>query len=255
MTSSPAADTALRTSAHTSDLASAAPPAFVPIDLAALIRAFAIGAIAVVTAMVVVFAATGIGQDPLQYVHPPVEYASILARAPDTLRMAIGLDNVFIVLYASMFLLLAAWLGAQPGPRPAGWAALRTTAFALLAVSAGLDLLENMHFLTMIAAAVQGLAIAPAQIEAQVWASLVKFHASYLGLFLLGWVLPGDTAAARTLRGLLRWVQWPVGMLIYLTPASIAVPLVFARFTFFLVALALLARVVRPHGSGSGAPA
>jgi hypothetical protein len=104
----------------------------------------------------------------------------------------------------------------------------------------------------MIAIVEHGLDVGAGEIGLQVWASLLKFHASYLGLFLLGWVLPPDGASARALGVLLRWVQWPVGFAIYLVPAELARVLVFGRFSFFVAALLLLATAFRPSAAGSG---
>jgi hypothetical protein len=204
----------------------------------------------VVTIMFGIFAVTGIGQDPLQYMHPAAEYTAILLKNPPVLRASIGLDNLFIVLYSTMFLGLGALLWRGTRQR-----AVLGVALALLGATAVLDLFENMHFLAMIAAASQGMAIDAGQIGLQVWESLVKFHVSYLGLFLLSFALPRETAVDRALVLLLRWVQLPVGLLVYLTPPSIAVPLVMARFAFFLVASLMVAHAFRPSRCGSGEPA
>lgn len=221
-----------------------------PFDYATLASRLALAAALVVLAMVAIFFATGVGQDPLQYVHTPQDYLAVLLKNPPVLRAAIGLDNLFIVLYSSMFLALGVALWRHTGAR-----ALLLAGVGLLGLSGLLDLLENMHFLTLIASALQGLDIAPAQIELQVWESLVKFHVSYLGLFLLGFALPAQTMLERALRHALRWVQLPVGMLIYLVPAALAGPLVMVRFTFFFLALLAIAGVLRRRQYGSGAPA
>ena len=203
-----------------------------------LIRRSALAASALVLAMVLVFVLTGIGQDPLQFVHPVAEYTELLLRNPPMLRLTVGLDNAFVLAYATMFLALGARLWRDGSPRE-----LVVTSGALLALSAMLDLGENMHFLSMISMAQQALPLSAGEIEFQVWESLLKFHASYLGLLLLGLALPTHTATRRLLSFLLRWVQWPVGLLIYITPASLAKPLVMVRFSFFLVSLLLLAAV------------
>lgn len=205
-----------------------------------LVRNAAIVASLLVVAMFAVFATTGIGQDPLQYVHQPDVYQQLLTTRPAVLRSVIGLDNLFIVAYLTMFLAMGQTLWPTASPRP-----ILIGALALLAASGALDLIENMHFLTMIAAAEQGLKIGSSEITLQVFESLVKFHVSYLGLFLLGFALPSHDPAGRVLVFLLRWVQLPVGLMIYLTPPSVAVPLVIARFTFFFVALLLLAWMFR----------
>jgi hypothetical protein len=203
-----------------------------------LIRRSALAASVLVLAMVLVFLFTGIGQDPLQFVHPVAQYTELLLRDPPILRLAIGLDNAFVLAYATMFLALGARLWREGAPRE-----LVVASGALLGLSALLDLAENMHFLLMISMAQQGLVLGGGEIELQVWESLLKFHASYLGLLLLGLALPTHSGSSRLLSFLLRWVQWPVGLLIYIMPASLAKPLVIVRFTFFLVSLLLLAAV------------
>lgn len=214
---------------------------------ATLASRLALAAAIVVLLMFGIFVATGIGQDPLQYVHAPADYQAILLRNPPVLRFVIGLDNLFIVLYSSMFLVMAACLWGRTGSRT-----LLVAAFGLLAASGLLDLLENMHFLTLLSLAGQGLAISLAQIALQMWESLVKFHVSYLGLFLLGFVLPMNTRLERALCFALRWVQLPVGLLIYLVPRELSVPLVLVRFTFFLLALLAIALIFRRRQDGSG---
>ncbi len=217
---------------------------------AAMTRMLALAAAVVVLLMLGIYVTQGIGQDPLQYIHTPAEYTAILLKNPPLLRAAIGLDNVFIVLYSSMFLGLGATLWQRSRSRP-----LLAAALVLLALSGLLDLLENMHFLSMIAMALQGMDIGQTHIEIQVWESLVKFHVSYLGLFLLGFALPTGNLLEKLLSGALRWVQLPIGLLIYLVPPDTARLLVFGRFTFFLVALLLIAAILGQRQYGSDEPA
>ncbi|CAN5133014.1 hypothetical protein BH11PSE11_BH11PSE11_34430 [soil metagenome] len=219
------------------------------LDLHGLIVNLALACAAVVFAMLSVFLLTGIGQDPLQSVHAPAEYATILLRNPAMLRTVIGLDNLFIVLYASLFLTLGSALSYQSKRR-----AMLVASIGLLLLSGLLDLLENMHFMTMLAAAEHGLEIGAPQIELQVCESLAKFHLSYLGLFLLGFVLPNTSRLERALCLSMRWLQLLVGLLIYLVPKQLAIPLVLTRFSFFLFALLAMAAIFRRRKSGSGAP-
>jgi len=218
-------------------------------DLGAMTSRLALAAGLVVLAMFATFVVTGIGQDPLQYMHAPADYVAILLKNPPVLRMAIGMDNLFIMLYSAMFLALGTtlWCGSRSS-------SLLLAALALLAASGLLDLIENMHFLTMIATALQGREISLTQIELQVWESLIKFHLSYLGLFLLGFALPHETRMERALCFALRWVQLPVGLLIYLTPPAVALPLVLTRFTFFFLALLAIWAIFQPRRAGSDAP-
>lgn len=228
-------------------MTSATPIAITPLPLVA--RQCALAAAAVVLALFGTFVATGIGQDPLQSVWTPDEYTAILLRNPPVLRTGIGLDNLFIVLYSSMFLAIGTSLWDRSRSRTPLVASL-----SLLAITALLDLLENMHFMTMLSAALQGIEITRSRILLQVWESLVKFHCSYLGLFLLSFALPAESRVERLLCIALRWVQLPVGLLIYLTPPPVSFPLVIVRFTFFFFALLALASIFGARRFDSGAP-
>ena len=208
----------------------------------------ALAATTTVVLMLGIFLVLGVGQDPLQYVHSSSDYTAILLKNPSALRAAIGLDNLFIVLYSTMFVAVGMAVWHRTPSRP-----LLVIALSLAGVFAALDLLENMHFLSMISSAQLGQVISNLHIELQVWESLVKFHVSYLALFLLGFALPTNTRMEMALGIALRWVQLPIGLLIYLVPAEWAKPLVFGRFTFFLVSLVLLHVIFRQPRSGSGA--
>jgi hypothetical protein len=207
-------------------------------------------ACAMVLGMIAIFFATGVGQDPLQFVHPVEEYAAILLKNPAALRACVGLDNFFIVFYSTAFLLLGVLLLRRGSAR-----ALVGVALACFAALALLDMAENFHFLTMLAAAENGLPPSALEIKLQVWESLLKFHIGYLGVFLLGLALPRDKRSARVLADLSLYVQLPVGVLIYVTPHAISLPLVFVRFSFFVVGLVLVAAAFGDAKGGSGAPA
>jgi hypothetical protein len=206
---------------------------FVPIEK--ILRVSTWLAAATVVGMIALFFATGVGQDPLQFVHPEGEYAALLLQSPAALRACIGLDNLFIVFYLTTFLALGVLLTRAEAPR-----AFVFVAMGLLGALALLDMMENFHFLTMLARAEQGAPPSASEIDLQVWESLLKFHVSYLGLFLLGFAFPRRTRGERALAGLSWFVQLPVGVLIYVTPHAVSLPLVFVRFAYFLTALILV---------------
>lgn len=106
-----------------------------------------------------------------------------------------------------------------------------------------LDMVENFHFMAMLARAEQGLLPSSREIAFQVFESLLKFHMRYLGLFRLGFALPRRSRRERLLSNLSWCVQLPVGILIYVTPPAIAFPLVLIRFGYFLTALILLSAI------------
>jgi len=210
-----------------------------------ILRAAACLACAMVVGMITVFLTTGVGQDPLQFVHSSVEYGELLLRNPAALRVTLGLDNAFIVFYATTFLALGTRILRAGAAR-----ALVLASVGLLLALAVLDMVENFHFMVMLARAERGLFPGDGEIAAQVWESLLKFHVSYLGLFLLGLALPRRTREERALASLSLFVQLPVGILIYVTPAAVAFPLVLVRFAYFLAALLLVARISRAPARG-----
>lgn len=232
----------------------AATTSFVPAET--VLRASSFAACAAVVAMLTIFLVTGTGQDPLQFVHPSDEYASLLLRAPAALRATLAIDNAFVVFYTTAFVALAVILLRAGAARP-----FVLVATVLLLALGILDLAENLHFLVMLRRAELGIVPSATEVELQVLESLMKFHVSYGGLFLLGFAMPRRSQAERALANLSWWVQLPVGILIYVVPAGIAVPLVFVRFAYFVIALLLLATtlgrvsVSDAAAAGSGAPA
>jgi hypothetical protein len=215
------------------------------------LRVAAYAAIATVVGMLGIYLATGVGQDPLQFVHSPEEYGAILLRDPGALRACVGLDNLFIAFYETAFVALALLL-RRVG---ANVTVVNIALGALLALGI-LDLVENTHFLAMLAEAEKGVLPSAAEIELQVIESLVKFHVSYVALVFLALAIPRTSAAARALANLSWFAQLPVSVLIYVTPHAVAVPLVFVRFAYFVIALALSAAAFgrRAGRVDSGAP-
>lgn len=207
----------------------------------------ALTACAMVVAMLALFASRGVGQDPLQVFHPPADYAAILRRDPAGLRAVLGFDNAFIAFYTTVFVALAGVLVDRGAPRR-----LTRLAIALLLATATLDLLENVHFLTMVSAVEQGLGVGEAEIRYQVIESMLKFHLSYIGLFLLSFVLPTDTRAGRAVVWASRYVQLPVGILIYVTPPAVSFVLVLVRSGYFVVSLVGLALAFGRGATGAG---
>jgi hypothetical protein len=108
-------------------------------------------------------------------------------------------------------------------------------------------MIENFHFLAMLAGAEQGLPPTDAEIRWQAVESMLKFHVSYLGLLLLGLALPRADTRQRVLAGLMVFVQGPVGVAIYVVPQMLALPLVFVRFAFFLASFGLIVSIYGPR--------
>jgi hypothetical protein len=151
------------------------------------------------------------------------------------------------VLYATVFVGLGTLLVRRGAHR-----SLALLVSSLLGAVAALDLLENLHFLVLLAQAEQGLVPSDAAIGAQGLESLFKFHVGYLGLFLLGLALPRNGRRERWLAGLCCYVQLPVGLAIHVLPSALAVPLVFVRFTYFVSALVLVGWIFGEPGAANG---
>src|SRR4051812_19403150 len=122
-------------------------------QLETTIRASAFAAVVVVLGMIAIFFVTGVGQDPLQAVHGSDDYLALLLKNPPALRACIGLDNFFIVFYGTLFTALCALLWRAGTSR-----VLLVIATSLLLSLAVLDMIENFHFLVMLASAELGAA-------------------------------------------------------------------------------------------------
>ena len=85
--------------------------------LPALVSTLAFCAATTVALLFALYVITGIGQDALQVVRAPVDYAAELLRNPVALKMVLGLDNLFILFYLPMFLAIGAIVSAQPVSR------------------------------------------------------------------------------------------------------------------------------------------
>lgn len=212
-----------------------------------LIRPAALLAAAMVASMVTIFFVTGVGQDGLQFVQPPADYLQKLLANPGALRAAVGFDNFFIVLYELVFLATAMVMFDRGARR-----SLVLLSAILLGLLGILDWLENFHFLVMLANAEQGVGPTATEVSLQVWESLLKFHLGSFGIVLLSFVLPQNTGPEKALVFLSRYVQVAIGILIYVTPRAVAVPLVFARFTYFLAAFLLVAWIFSPPRNAAG---
>lgn len=202
-----------------------------------------------VVLMFLVFAFSGVGQESLQVFLPPEEWVGRLTANPAALRLTLALDNAFIFFYLTTFLALGLLRWPARTARP-----LTVLAVGLLCVTGALDLHENLEFLTRLAAAQVGVVPSPDDVVARVVGSLLKFHCSYFGLWLLGHALPATSGVERGLTFGLKWVQWPVGLAIAVAPRWLAVLLVIVRLVFFFVALLALRRVVTRPGFDSAEP-
>ena len=173
----------------------------------------------------------GVAQQPFEELATVAEYQQSLRDADSWLRVVFTLDNLFIGFYTAVFL-FAVHIFDSPQTR----LFLRVALVALL-VAAVLDLRENHHIMTMLVAAREGLPITAQELHERARESQLKFHISYVGLFLLGIAMPSKTLAQKAVRYSLLFLQMPLGILVYTYPHPM---LELARFGFFFFGMALL---------------
>jgi hypothetical protein len=191
----------------------------------------------IVAGMVVGIVSTGMSQDFFQSARPIEAHIARLTASPlgaTGLRINLGLDNLFIVVYGAFFVFLAVRLRAVLDP----WAG--AVALAAILLTALLDAIENHHILMMLHSAERGMSLATGESQIQMIVSAVKFHSSYLATFLLafGFLRLGGVGRA------IAWALWlyvPLGVVISVLPIEIAGPWALGRTCFFVAAFVLSA--------------
>jgi len=141
----------------------------------------AIGALAVLGAMVALSAATGATQELHEWYRAPDAYAAGLVAHPDALRALFGLDLAFLTLYALFFTALAQHLRGS-------W--LVYVGLGALLGTAVLDIVEDHHIVALLERALAGRPLDDGSIAAQHVISQTKFSISYVGLVAFGLAIP-----------------------------------------------------------------
>ncbi|HZR45294.1 MAG TPA: hypothetical protein VFA47_01225, partial [Candidatus Manganitrophaceae bacterium] len=159
------------------------------LDRALAVLAFL--AAAIVMAMIAGILMTHIAQDFFQSARSVEEFSGRMADNPSGgwgLRLNLGLDNVFIVVYGTFFVFLAVRFRAVMDPWVAG------VALGAMLLTVLLDVVENQHILVMLHSMEHTLSLTSEESRIQMIASGVKFHSSYVGIFLFafGYWKQGD---------------------------------------------------------------
>jgi hypothetical protein len=191
---------------------------------------------AIVLCMVVGIFATGFSQEFFQLAPSIVAVAEQLSDQPAHafgLRLNLGLDNLFIVVYCAIFVLLAVRLRGLLSPVTIG------VALAALLLTGLLDALENQHILAVLHALQHGAPLSSDELKFEMVESNLKFHASYIGSFLFAFGFFRLGGLGRVIAWLL-WLGYvPLGMITFAVPAETTVPFALARTAFFELAFAL----------------
>jgi hypothetical protein len=207
-------------------------------------------AMAVLLVMVAITARTGVSQETFEIVREPGLYAAELRTYEVPVRALFGLDSAFLILYATLLVLVAVrFMTAE------NHAVLRIAIGAILA-TAVLDMIEDHHILAMLRGAVRGSEPSVAQLAFQHTLSQVKFHLGYLAEFLIGLCLPRRTLAAKLLAFLLTVGTLVQGAWLYAAPDAALPAGNYGRWLGFVVGFALISRIVRGgDAAATGAPA
>jgi hypothetical protein len=190
--------------------------------------------VAAIVLLFVIFATTGGGQDYWQIARSSNALTAFVQEGGTRLvgtRLALWIDNIFIVLYSSLFILLRARLAALLGP------CLLNIGLGALLLTAFLDAAENQHILAMIQAMQNGLAVSETSSQVQMALSLLKFESSCLGvlLFSFAFVRIGGAGVAVAL---VFWLYILACAAIAMTPAEALRPLLLFRTSCFVAAFA-----------------
>ena len=194
----------------------------------------------VVVAMVAGIVLTHSSQDYFQKARPTADFQQYLAVNPlgaIGLRLNIGLDDAFIVLYATFFTILAArlrfWLDR--------W--IVAVALGAMLIAALLDIAENQHSIVMLHSLEHGLALNLDGAQAQAVATNIKFHLTFVSILLFSFGYAKLGGLGKAIAGLLGLGYLPFGILLLAYPVDGvgAGTLALARTAFFVVAFLLSA--------------
>lgn len=191
----------------------------------------------IVAGMVAGIVSTGMSQDFFQSARPIEAHVARLTASPlgaFGLRLNLGLDNLFIVVYGAFFVFLSIRLRSALDP----WA--NAVALAAILLTALLDAVENHHIILMLHSAERGMALSTGESQLQMLVSAVKFHSSYLATFLFAFGFLRLGGLGRVIAGAL-WIYVPLGVVISVLPIEIAGPWALGRTCFFVAAFVLSA--------------
>ena len=143
---------------------------------------------AVMVVMAVLGIATGASQELHEHFAQPEAYAMALVEHGGALRVMMGLDLAFIVLYTAFFAAEAAYLRERKQPAVLVW-----LGFGAIVLTALLDFVEDHHILVMLDEAEVRVLPTVGAIAFQSVLSAVKFSCSFVGLVAIGLAIPRDT--------------------------------------------------------------
>ncbi len=180
---------------------------------------------------------TGVSQEKFEVMQNAESYARNLIEAQNPLRLIFTFDLIFITVFTTLFIIIPQSL--KTGERVTN--AVANTAMGAMILCGLLDYYEDLHILTMLDSAIKNIPIPQTEIFGQMIFSMLKFCLSYLSLFLLAFILPGETATEKLLKYSLWFFQLPLGALVYTAPENLQIVFNLLRFVFMISGFFLLA--------------
>jgi hypothetical protein len=180
--------------------------------------------------------ATGFSQEFFQLAPSPAAVTAQLGNQPAHsfgLRLNLGLDNLFIVVYCAFFVFVAVRLHDHLSRVTIG------VALGSILLTGLLDAVENHHILAVLHAFQDGAPISSEEMQLQFVASNLKFHGTYVATFLFAFGFYRLGGLGRFIAFLLWFGYVPLGMITFAVPTDITAPFALTRTAFFVLAFAL----------------
>jgi hypothetical protein len=182
--------------------------------------------------MVITGVVTGATQEKHEHFLFPEAYAVSLLDEAKGLRILMGLDIAFLVLYTAFFAAFTKYLRAFGRP-------FVTLAFGAMLSTAILDIIEDHHILSMLESAEHRVLPSALSIQLQAAESAVKFSMSFLALVLYGLAVPRTTKLGLALALFLTVGTLLSAVLGYAAPPEFQAKLESGRWVGFLIGLGL----------------
>ncbi|HRN95898.1 MAG TPA: hypothetical protein PLD54_00450 [Candidatus Levybacteria bacterium] len=144
-----------------------------------------------------------------EQVRSVTQYSADLLQAGMPIRIVATIDHMFLIFVLATFLLVGQALKNEKN------SLIITLAMIPALLTAGLDIGENHHVISMMTAVLQNIPISQNEINTQAILSLTKFHAGNITFFLLAFFLPHKSIAEKILRFTLLFVLIPVSVIRY----------------------------------------
>lgn len=190
--------------------------------------------------MFVISLITGVNQQYIETVHALADYERALMHGDHLLRVILIIDGLFIACYwlLGIFLMLALWND--------GTKFLLAISTACISGTALLDVVENSTFMMFIESLTNNLSLEAESVQQLTVISSVKWYLAYFAFLFLGLSFPDESKSQRIVSFLMKFVLLPLGLLVFMIPASPALLIAhLLRFGVLIVVLFMLASVAK----------